>query len=57
MPQLKTYIIEIEREHTSLKILAFECEDKADAYDKMIGEWSSLAFSINKGQIVEYKGS
>ena len=52
---MKTYYIEISRAFTTLRIISSECEDKEDAYDKMITEWPVLASIINKSKIEELK--
>jgi len=55
MTDLKTYYIEVERDFTTLRLMAFECEDKMDAYDKMVSEWPLLSSRINIYKIVELK--
>ena len=55
MAQLKTYYIEVVRDFTTLRLMAFECEDKTDAYNKMVTEWPLLASRINFHRIEELK--
>ena len=55
MADLKTYYIEVVRDFTTLKLMAFECEDKTDAYDKMVTEWPVLVSRININRIEELK--